>query len=224
MRKSSRLFEIIQLLRAASRPMTAAELAETLEVSPRTIYRDIAALQATRTPIEGEAGIGYIIRRSYDLPPMNFDQEEAEALYVGLSMLSRTGDAALQRAAERVCAKIDAVREGPDWLQVAPWGAPMDDPDKGCVSKADIRAAIREERKVRLVYRDSEEIETSRIVRPIALIYHLDCVLIAAWCELRRDFRHFRADRLYGLELLDERFEGQSQTLREIWGQQNSFG
>ena len=96
MKRSNRLFEIIQILRATPRPVTAAALAEQLEVSERTVYRDIVALQAMRTPIEGEAGVGYIMRRGYDLPPLNFDAEEVEALQVGLSMLARTGDSALQ--------------------------------------------------------------------------------------------------------------------------------
>ena len=93
--RSSRLFELIQILRAASQPVTAARLATTLEVSARTVYRDIAALQAMRTPIEGAAGVGYILRPTYDLPPVNFDIEEVEALRVGLSMLSRIGDRSL---------------------------------------------------------------------------------------------------------------------------------
>lgn len=91
MRRSTRLFEIIQILRAAEGPLTADVIAEQLEVSKRTIYRDIAALQAMRTPIEGEAGLGYVMRRGYDLPPLNFDGEEIEALRVGLAMLTRTG-------------------------------------------------------------------------------------------------------------------------------------
>jgi len=99
MRRSNRLFEIIQILRSAGRPMTADALAQKLEVSTRTIYRDISALQMMSTPIEGEPGIGYVMRRGYDLPPLNFDLEEIEALRVGLALLSRTGDSALQRAA-----------------------------------------------------------------------------------------------------------------------------
>ena len=101
MRRSTRLFEIIQILRAAEAPVTADKLADKLEVSVRTVYRDIAALQAQRTPIEGEAGVGYLMRRGYDLPPLNFDAEEVEALWVGLSMLARTGDSTLQHAAAR---------------------------------------------------------------------------------------------------------------------------
>ena len=220
MRRSTRLFEIIQMLRTANRPVTAVTLAERLEVSERTIYRDIAALQAMRTPIEGEAGIGYVMRRGYDLPPLNFDREELEALQVGLAMLARTGDTALQQAAARVCAKIDALSTGSDWLQVAPWGAPLDDAALGCVPKSLLRDAVREERKLRLTYRDSDDLETVRTVRPVAVIYHLDVVLLAAWCEMRGAFRHFRVDRIWGCELLEAQFTGEGELLRRLWQEQ----
>ncbi|QBF32225.1 YafY family protein [Thalassococcus sp. S3] len=223
MHRSNRLFEIIQILRSTGRPIRAEDLSEKLEVSVRTIYRDIAALQAMRTPIEGEPGVGYVMRRGYDLPPLNFDREEVEALWVGLSMLARTGDIALQRAAKRVCAKIDALQHPADWLQVAPWGAPVDDPDQGCVPMSLLRAAIREERKLRLRYRDEKGQETLRIVRPIALIYHLECVMLGAWCELREGLRHFRTDRMLGCDRLELRFEGQSRTLRALWLEQNGW-
>ena len=224
MRRSSRLFELIQILRGASAPMTADALAQQLEVSVRTIYRDISALQAMRTPIEGEAGVGYIMRRGYDLPPLNFDGEELEALHVGLSMLVRTGDSALQAAAQRICRKIDALRdEDPSWLQVAPWGAPPDDPDRGCVRLGDLRQAVREERKLRLTYRNGADVETQRIVRPVAMVYHLECTMLAAWCELRGGFRHFRSDRIWGCELLEERFSEHGATLRALWYDQNRW-
>jgi predicted DNA-binding transcriptional regulator YafY len=131
MGRSTRLFELIQILRAADRPVSAARLAETLEVSVRTIYRDIAALQAMRTPVEGAAGVGYILRASYDLPPVNFDAEEVEALRVGLLMLARTGDSALQRAALRVRQKITDLNDPIDWLQVTPWGSRLMIPHRG---------------------------------------------------------------------------------------------
>ncbi len=223
MQRSTRLFETIQILRAARRPITADRLAEQLEVSVRTVYRDIAALQSMRIPVEGEAGVGYVMRRGYDLPPLNFDQEEIEALRVGLSMLQRTGDSALQRAATRIAEKIDELRADADWIQVAPWGAPLDDPALGCVSKATLRDAIRNERKLRLTYRSAEGEETARTVRPVALVYHVEVVLLAAWCELRRGFRHFRTDRIWGCDVLDERFEGQGATLRAIWAEENRF-
>ena len=223
MRRSTRLFEIIQILRTSSGPVTADELAAKLEVSARTVYRDIAALQAQRTPIEGEAGVGYLMRRGYDLPPLNFDAEEVEALWVGLSMLARTGDSTLQQAADRVCRKIEALRAPADWLQVAPWGAPADDPDKGCVSIATYREAIRAEQKIRITYVNSTEERTDRILRPVALIYHIECTMLAAWCELRNGFRHFRTDRIWSCELVDDHFCGQGQPLRAIWQEQNRW-
>ncbi|SMO68096.1 helix-turn-helix transcriptional regulator [Ruegeria faecimaris] len=224
MRRSSRLFEIIQILRAADAPVTAEMLAQKLEVSVRTVYRDIAALQAQRTPIEGEAGVGYLMRRGYDLPPLNFDAEEVEALWVGLSMLARTGDSTLQEAAKRICRKIEGLRASPDWLQVAPWGAPVDDPAKGCIPVVNYREAIRGERKLRLTYVSSQDVRSERVVRPVALIYHIECTMLVAWCELRNGFRHFRTDRVWACEMVDDHFCGQGQPLREIWQEQNQWG
>ncbi len=223
MRKSSRLFEIIQILRAAPGPVRADDLAEALEVSVRTVYRDISALQAMRTPIEGEAGIGYVMRKGYDLPPLNFDAEEVEALRVALSLLARSGDTSLLKAADRVREKIDALHGPADWLQVAPYGAPPDDPGQGCVQVAELRRAILDERKLRLTYRDGADEETIRTVRPIAVIYHLDCNMLAAWCELRAGFRHFRLDRIYDCTPNGETFAGQGEVLREIWAADNAY-
>ncbi len=223
MKRSNRLFEIIQLLRAASKPMTADVLAEKMEVSPRTIYRDIAALQAMQTPIDGASGVGYIMRSGYDLPPLNFDQGEVEALRIGLLLLSRTGDSELQNAATRIYAKIDALHGPADWLQVTPWGAPRDDPAKGCISKALLRRAIRDEIKIKLVYRDKLEQETQRVVRPIGLVYHQECVMLAAWCELRGGFRHFRTDCIYACDVLEDSFAGAASTLRQLWLEQKEW-
>ncbi len=224
MRRITRMFEIIQVLRAASQPVSAEALADTLEVSQRTIYRDMSALQSMRIPIEGEAGVGYMMRRGYDLPPLNFDREEIEALRVGLRMLTRTGDSALNRAAVRVCEKIDALHDEESWLQVAPWGAPCDDSERGCVSLAQLREAIRSSRKLRLTYRNAEEEETERVVRPVAMIYHVDCVILAAWCEVRGGFRHFRSDRIWSCEVLEEEFNDQATALRSLWLEQEGIG
>ncbi|MFW8633624.1 helix-turn-helix transcriptional regulator [Cribrihabitans pelagius] len=223
MPRTGRLFEIIQILRAASAPVRAEDLAAQLEVSKRTVYRDIAALQAMRTPVEGEAGIGYVLRGGYDLPPLNFDEEELEALHVGLAMLIRTGDGALQRAAARVSRKIKDVHATADWLQVAPWGAPQDDPEKGCVPKALLRQAVRESRKLELTYLDAAGGETRRRVRPLALIYHIEATLLAAWCELRGGFRHFRTDRMLAAELLEAGFAGEAGALRKLWMEQENW-
>lgn len=217
MSRSNRLFEIIQILRAASHPITAEDLALKLEVSTRTIYRNIASLQAMQTPIEGEAGVGYMMRRGYDLPPLNFDQEEIEALRVGLLLLSRTGDSMLQKAASRIFEKVDVLHGPADWLQVTPWGAPTDDTELGCVSISLLREVIRDEHKLELTYRDEKNMETRRIIRPIALSYRSTCILLAGWCELRNGLRHFRTDRIYGCNKLAERFTGQGDVMRELW-------
>ncbi|MEM7499550.1 MAG: YafY family protein [Pseudomonadota bacterium] len=224
MRRSTRLFEIIQLLRTARGPLTAEAIAKRLEVSVRTVYRDIAALQAMRTPIEGAAGFGYVMRRGYDLPALNFDGEEIEALRVGLTLLARTGDGALLRAAERIRAKIDALGETADWLQVAPFGAPADEESTDpTTSIAALRDAVRDARKLQLVYCDKEGQETERRVRPIALVYHVECTMLAAWCELRDDFRHFRADRVMAALPLEDHFVEQSATLRALWLERNRW-
>jgi predicted DNA-binding transcriptional regulator YafY len=220
MARSDRLFEIIQILRAAPAPVRAEDLAQTLEVSKRTIYRDIAALQMMRTPVEGEAGIGYVLRTGYDLPPLNFDAEEIEALHVGLAMLVRTGDTELQQAAKRVSRKIKDVHAAADWLQVAPWGAPQDDPDKGCVSVALLRQAVRASQKLRISYLSNSGEHSQRVLRPLGLIYHVDTILLAAWCELRGGFRHFRTGQIHAVDVLGETFCSEAQVLRTLWLQQ----
>ncbi|MFZ5964124.1 helix-turn-helix transcriptional regulator [Thalassococcus sp. BH17M4-6] len=224
MPRTSRLFEVIQTLRGATRPLTAEDLAASLEVSVRTIYRDMASLQAMRVPVEGEPGLGYVMRRGYDLPPLNFDTEEIEALRVGLAMLARTGDTALERAARRVVDKVDALHGPSDWLVVAPWGAPRDDPALGCVSKALLRDAIRAETKLELIYVNGDGLWSRRVVRPIAVNYHIECVMLAAWCELRSGFRHFRCDRIERCAVLAERFVGQGETLRSLWWDREGRG
>ena len=213
MRRADRLFELIQLLRGASRPITAEALAERLEVSVRTVYRDIAALQARRTPIDGEAGIGYVMRAGYDLPPLNFDADEAEAIVVGLSLLARTGDVGLQRAASRVFEKIDSARARRADFRVSDWGVS----EERAADLSVLRAAIRDEHKLRLAYVNAEGDESERTVRPIAVIYYVSASVLVAWCELREGFRHFRPDRMRECEVLDARFAGEGAALRRQW-------
>jgi len=215
-----RLFEIVQILRAAPRPVTACELAQRLEVAPRTIYRDMAALQARSVPIAGAAGIGYVMGKGFDLPPLAFSAEEADAIAVGLALVRRTGDQGLERAAAGAAAKIAAVAPpphaggGPDAsLYASPWGVA----DKGAVSLADLRAAIADEQKLGLDYGDGAGRVTQRTVWPIALIYHAEVAVLAAWCELRQDFRHFRADRIRACARLDQPFGRRGRALRAEW-------
>lgn len=220
MGRSSRLFDIIQILRRAANPVSAQAIADTLEVSKRTIYRDIIALQAMRVPIDGEAGVGYIMQAGFDLPPLMFTADEVEAIVVGLSLIGRTGDADLLASAARVSRKIAGVLpttaggriEGSP-LHVSHWNAIP----PAVVEYRMMREAIREERKLHLHYRDAEARCTERVVRPIALIYYVDNITLAAWCELRQDFRHFRVDRMKACALTDSLFKGESERLRTEW-------
>jgi len=220
MRRADRLFEIIQMLRAARQPVTAARMAERLEVAPRTVYRDLAALQAQRVPIEGGRGVGYVMRQGYDLPPLQFDAEEIEAIRIGLDLIRRTGDEALEASALRASEKIALVLPddsraafGDSGLSVSAWRAvPPQSIDLRLV-----RRAIREERKLKLHYCDGCGELTERTIRPIALTYHWETIVIAAWCELREALRHFRADRVLQVTALTERFSGSGAELRALW-------
>ncbi|MEO3414737.1 YafY family protein [Roseovarius sp. CAU 1744] len=215
MARSTRMFEIIQLLRSANRPRTAAEIAQELEVTPRTIYRDIASLQAMRVPIDGAAGVGYIMRPGFDLPPINFDIEEAEAVTVGLAMIVRTGDRGLKEAGRRACRKLEEATELSNALFSSTWGP--EEPET--VDLADLRAAIRQERKLAITYRDGTGAQTSRTILPFAMVYHSEAIVLAGWCELRNDFRNFRPDRIVSYKQLDDRFTGQGEALRREWMQ-----
>jgi predicted DNA-binding transcriptional regulator YafY len=209
MRRADRLFEIIQTLRVSARPLTARTLSERLEVAPRTIYRDIAALQARRVPIDGAPGVGYVLRRGYDLPPLTFTVEEIEAIAVGVRMVRRLRDEALGRAAENVLSKLTvAVPEAMRCpLSMPPiWVSEGSAPRPAGVDPAVVRRAIRTERKLRITYVDEPGRRTERIIRPISMVYYVDVTLIAAWCEMREDFRHFRIERVESATLLEERF------------------
>ena len=213
MSKTTRLFELIQLLRGASGPLTARDIAGSLEVSVRTVYRDIASLQAMQTPILGEPGIGYVMRKGYDLPPVNFDTDEAEAVSVGLSLVARTGDPGLWRAAGRASRKLHEVAPGTRRLVTSSWAVET----APAVDLSALRGAVRHETKIRIVYRDTEDRETERTIWPLVLIYYVDTALIVAWCELRQALRHFRLDRVVDCRVLADDFRGLGDALIEQW-------
>ncbi len=227
MRRADRLFDIIQRLRTATGPVTATTLSIALEVTVRTVYRDIATLQARRVPIEGAPGIGYLFRRGFDLPPLMFTADEVEAIAVGARLLRRTGDAGLQDAAANVLSKISVV--------LPPDTRPrLDDPamfvsDFGVaampeVDLALVRAAIRTRRKLRIAYADRTGRRTHRIIWPVAIAYYVQATLIAGWCETRRDYRHFRTDRIKTLAVLDATFDDVDGRLAAGWRELPRFG
>src|SRR6516162_10692660 len=177
MRRADRLFDIIQNLRTASQPITAAALAEKLEVTARTIYRDIAALQGSRVPIEGAPGLGYVLRRGYDLPPLMFTIEETDAIALGVRLLRRLRDPKLEAAAQSVLAKLSTVV--PPALQSQLVEAPLyvsegSAPAVTGIDLSQLRSAIRETRKLVISYVDEEGRRTQRTIRPIAMAYYVD--------------------------------------------------
>src|SRR6266404_3908291 len=170
MRRADRLFDIIQVLRTAKKPVTAAALAEELEVTVRTIYRDVATLQARRVPIEGAPGLGYVLRKGFDLPPLMFTVDEVEAVTVGARMVKRLRG---------------HVAEAPFYVSQGEAARPRG------VDMAGVRSAIRDRRKLRIAYVDEKGRRTRRTVWPLAMAYYVDVTLVGAWCELRKDLRNF---------------------------------
>ena len=220
MPRSDRLFDIIQALRSAKKPMTAAALAEELEVTPRTVYRDIATLQARRVPIEGAAGVGYVLRKGFDLPPLMFTIDEVEAIAVGARLLKRVKDPALQQAADSVLAKVSVVvPEGlrPHIADAHVYVSPGMAADADGADLAEIRAAIRDSRKLYIAYADAAGRRTNRVVWPIAMAYYVDVTLVGAWCELRADYRNFRIERIQSSKVLDEHFDQDNGRLFREW-------
>lgn len=220
MRRADRLFEIVQLLRNSSAPRTAASLAAALEVTVRTVYRDIAALQARRVPIEGERGIGYVLRQGFSLPPLMFTADEIDAIAVGARMVRRIRNSKLRAAADRVLSKVTAIV--PDALRAHLVAGPLFVSDGSAavphaVDLADVRGAIRERRKIRIAYLDETATLTRRTIRPIAMVYYVDVTLIAAWCELRSDYRHFRVERIQASEILPDKFPSENGRLLREW-------
>jgi predicted DNA-binding transcriptional regulator YafY len=220
MRRADRLFDIIQTLRTAARPTTAAALAEKLEVTVRTIYRDIAALQASRVPIEGAAGLGYVLRRGFDLPPLMFTTDEIDAIAVGVRLLRRLRDPKLQTAAESVLGKITVVVPQQLRAQLAEAPYYVSDgsaPTAPGIDLSELRSAIHDARKMAIAYIDEVGRQTRRTIWPLAMAYYVDVTLIGAWCELRSDYRHFRVDRIASARLLDERFPPDNGRLMAEW-------
>lgn len=214
MAQTERLFDVIQILRNAKKPILAAEIAEALEVSVRTIYRDIAHLQARQVPIQGATGVGYVMRAGYDLPPLSFDEDEAEAIVVGLHMIARTGDQGLWRSAKSAARKLREVAPGIRHLVASSWGS-----KPSTIETLPIRRAIRSETKLRLSYSDAASKPTERTVWPLAIIYYCDNEVLVAWCEMRSAIRHFRLDRMRSCTELDERFCGQGSSILSKWEQ-----
>ncbi|NMM44840.1 YafY family transcriptional regulator [Rhodospirillaceae bacterium KN72] len=201
MRRADRLFQIVQFLRGG-RLVTARMLAEKLEVSERTIYRDIADLQSTGVPIEGEAGVGYVLRAGFDLPPLMFNRDEIVALTAGARLIRAWGGAAMAKAAEEALIKIDAVlpearKAGASEVEIHAMALEMTPAVRTRIDE--LERAVDARLRLDLTYRDAEDRDTRRVVRPLGLWFWGKVWTLIAWCELRDDFRMFRLDRIVGI-------------------------
>jgi predicted DNA-binding transcriptional regulator YafY len=223
MRRAERLFQIIQILRRAKSPVTAATIAAELETSLRTVYRDVAELLAQRVPIRGEAGVGYALDRGFDMPPLMLTPDEIEAAVLGAQWVMARGDPLLARAAADLIAKIDAVI--PQHLRPFLADAALSTYRAAVASVVAIdvgrlRAWIHSRGKIEVCYCDEEGRETRRVIWPIAIGYFETVRLVAAWCELRQDFRHFRIDRIVEAAFLEDRYPTPRRTLHAVWKKQ----
>ncbi len=223
MRRADRLLRLIQVLRRARGPVTAAKIAGELEVTVRTVYRDVASLIGNRVPVLGEAGVGYVLGEGFDLPPLMFTPDELEALMLGARIVQQRGDPSLSNAAVDAVAKIAAVVPKP--LRPVLLDAPLMPPtcNRPLVERIDaalIRKALREQRKLHISYEDEKAAKTERIVWPIALGYLEDRRLLVAWCELRQAFRHFRTDRIDSASVLAARLPEHRDRLFKRWWEQ----
>jgi predicted DNA-binding transcriptional regulator YafY len=221
MRRADRLFQIVQLLRRSSRPVTADAIAAELETSKRSVYRDVAALIGQRVPIRGEAGVGYVLDGGFDMPPLMLTSDEIEAAVLGAQWVAGRGDPALARAARDLIAKIAATvpdRLRPVVLEPAVSSGPVWKPHEiEQLDMGQVRAWIRAGRKIRIDYADEQGRETRRVVWPILVGYRETTRLLVCWCETRDDFRTFRTDRIRDAAFMDDRYPGRPAQLRARW-------
>lgn len=219
MRKAERLFEVVQLLRRERGAISAQRIANELGSSKRSVYRDIAALKAQDVPIRGEAGIGYVLEKGFDMPPLMLTSDELDAAVLGAHWVASRGEPDLAKAALNFLAKIEVVvpeRLRGHVLEPATSIAPVV-PAFEVVNSSFLRNTIRAHRKITLVYEGGSGARTERVVWPILLGYRDAGRILAAWCELRSSFRYFRTDRMISAEILEQRIPENALALRTRW-------
>ncbi len=219
MPRADRLLELLEIFRRHRGPVTGAKLAEELGVSLRSLYRDVDALRARGAEIEGEAGFGYVLKPGFLLPPLMFSRGEIEALVLGSRWVAKRGDPELSASAAKALAKIKSVL--PEELRTeAEATGLIVGPSETVATRIDlgsVREAIRREKKVTIAYEDKTGAASRRTVWPFALAYFDRLHVLAAWCELRQDFRHFRIDRIALLELEEVRYPRRRANLIKEW-------
>jgi predicted DNA-binding transcriptional regulator YafY len=220
MSRAQRLLDLIQALRGYRRPVSGATLAEALGISLRTVYRDIETLKAQGAHIDGEPGVGYVLRPGFMLPPLMFSEEEIEAIVLGSRWVADRADPALGAAARNALAKIAAVL--PQDLKVSLDTSSLLVGPGNAVAAGDaelptIRLAIRTERKLRIFYVDGRGRDSKRTIWPFALAFFDRVRVVVAWCEIREGFRHFRTDRISKVQFVDKRYPRRRQVLLKDW-------
>ena len=227
MARTERLLDLVQVLRRHRTPISGEALALELNVSLRTLYRDIATLRAQGADIQGEPGLGYILKPGFLLPPLMFSEDELEALVLGMRWVARRTGGSLSLAADNALARISAVlpkdlKEQLDGtlLLVGPVAAVEDRAEDVTL----IRTAIRKERKLILSYQDASGGPTQRQIWPFALGFFEQVRVVVAWCELRNDFRHFRTDRISQISLTEERYPTRKRVLMKAWRETQKVG
>ena len=222
MRRADRLFQIVQLLRRRRTVTTAKEIARKLEISERTVYRDISDLVLAGTPIDGEAGVGYRLRPGYDLPPLMFDREEIQALVLGVRIVRQVGDPALARASESILSKVATVLPKelePLLADTRLFATTRVRGSHAADALAVTREGLTSQRRIRMRYTDERGEATERTVRPLGVFFWGKTWTLAAWCEMRVGFRNFRLDRVGEATLLDRFEEEPGRTLRDLLAQ-----
>ncbi len=223
MSRTSRLLELIGILRARRMPVAALDLARELGISQRSIYRDIETLRSLGAPIEGQAGVGYELRAGFFLPEFAFSPDELDALILGLGWVQQRADQALAQSSESALAKILSAKNSgsknndtPTLVAPASVSERVDPPQTAL-----LRDAIRRQRKVAISYEDAQGALSDRTIWPIVIVYFDDVRIVAAWCEERSAFRHFRVDRLRVRATLEDRYPGRRQSIMTRWRQQD---
>ncbi len=220
MSRSQRLLTLIELLRSHRYPVAGKHLAETLDISLRTLYRDIATLQEQGANIEGEAGMGYVLRPGFLLPPLMFNAEEIEALVLGARWVAQRTDSQLSDGAKNALNKIAAVLP-PELKNTLDDTSLLIGPSKDTVidsvNMPEVRLAIRDEKILSITYRDLKDNITTRRIWPFALGYFDEVRVLVAWCELRQEIRNFRTDRLLTCELEKTRYPTPRHALLKRW-------
>jgi predicted DNA-binding transcriptional regulator YafY len=219
MSRAARLLDLVQLLRQHRAPVSGQTLSSELGISIRTLYRDIATLQAQGADIMGEPGLGYVLRPGFMLPPLMFSVDEIEALVLGSRWVSVRADDRLGAAAGSAISKIAAVlpKDLRDEVDAGSLLVAPGEPHVATIDLSVVRHSIRAEHKLAVSYRDGEGLESRRVIWPFAIGFFDRSRVISAWCELRQDYRHFRVDRIFALATLDERYPRRRAALLKEW-------